>query len=150
MNVMTTGAERIQTLPVEGRRLWAGLLLAPSAWLIAEVAGYYMASRSCEVGTPGLPLESFAAPRVAQVVLVGLTLLAAFAGLAVAIGSWRALSAAAAAAHEELSRAGSPAMELGRARFMALAGVLVSVLFAGGLVLFGISAFLVNACSQAR
>src|SRR6185437_2631536 len=149
MDAMTTGAEQIQPLPVEGRRLWAGLLLAPSAWLVAEVAGYYMASRSCEVGAPGLPLEGFAAPRVAQVVLVGLTLLAALAGLALAIGSWRALSVALAK-HAELNRAGSAAAVLGRARFMALAGVLVSVLFAGGLLLFGISAFLVNACSQAR
>ena len=140
-NAATTHAERVEQLPVASRRLWAGLLLAPGAWLFAEVVGYYMASRSCELGRPGLPLESFAAPRVAQVVLVVLMLVASLSGLALAAGSWRALSA---------RREARPAPEIGRARFMALAGVLVSVLFTGGLVLFGISAFVVNACSQAR
>lgn len=140
-NAVTTHAERVGRLPVASRRLWAGLLLAPGAWLIAEIVGYYMASRSCEPGTPGLPLESFAATRVAHVVLVVLMLVASLTGLVLATGSWRAL----AGRREE-----RPAPEIGRARFMALAGVLVSVLFTGGLVLFGISAFVVNACSQAR
>lgn len=142
MDATTSSDERARPVLVEGRRLWAGLLLAPAAWLVAEVAGYYMASRSCEPGAPGLPLESFAAPRVAQVVLVLLTLAAAIVGLVLAVGSWRSLAAQGEA------HGGPP--EIGRARFMALAGVLVSVLFAGGLLLFGISAFLVNACSQAR
>ena len=142
MDATTSSDERAQPVLVEGRRLWAGLLLAPAARVVAEVAGYYMASRSCEPGAPGLPLESFAAPRVAQVVLVLLMLAAAIVGLVLAAGSWRSL-----AAQGEMH--GAPP-EFGRARFMALAGVLVSVLFAGGLLLFGISAFLVNACSQAR
>ena len=141
-NAVTTHAERVDRLPVAGRRLWAGLLLAPAAWLVAEIAGYYMASRGCELGRPGLPLEGFAAPRVAHVVLVVLMLVASLTGLALAAGSWRALSGGR-------GDADAPP-ELGRARFMALAGVLVSVLFTGGLVLFGISAFVVNACSQAR
>lgn len=145
-----THAERVERLPVESRRLWAGLLLAPGAWLVAEMAGYYMASRSCELGAPGLPLGSFAAPRVAHVVLVMLMLVAAVTGLTLAVGSWRALYGGRAP-HEEREREDRTAPpELGRARFMALAGVLVSVLFTGGLVLFGISAFVVNACSQAR
>jgi hypothetical protein len=142
INAAATHAERVEQLPVASRRLWAGLLLAPGAWLFAEVVGYYMASRSCELGRPGLPLESFAATRVAHVVLVVLMLAASLTGLALATGSWRALS------NERDARAAPP--EIGRARFMALAGVLVSVLFTGGLVLFGISAFVVNACSQAR
>jgi hypothetical protein len=140
-NAVTTHAERVEQLPVASRRLWAGLLLAPGAWLFAEIVGYYMASRSCEPGRPGLPLEGFSEPRVAHVVLVVLMLVASLSGLALATGSWRALSA---------RREARPAPEIGRARFMALAGVLVSVLFTGGLVLFGISAFVVNACSQAR
>jgi hypothetical protein len=45
---MTTHSERIDRLPVETRRLWAGLITAPAAWVVAELAGYYMASRSRE------------------------------------------------------------------------------------------------------
>jgi hypothetical protein len=146
---VTTHSERIERLPVGGRRLWAGLLTAPSAWLVAEMVGYYMASRSCETPS-GLPLEGFAAPRAAQLVLVALMLAAALAGLGFAMGSWRALSTAGNPHEERGGEHRNAGPELGRARFMALAGVLVSVLFAGGVALFGVSAVVVNACSQAR
>jgi hypothetical protein len=74
----------------------------------------------------------------------------AFIGFGCAVASWRALGTARdpRTGRERGDRDASP--ELGRARFMALAGVLVSVLFAGGVALFGVSAVLVNACSQAR
>jgi hypothetical protein len=83
-------------------------------------------------------------------------LIAALVGLGLAVGSWRALGpkrvprGAREEREERERREGNSPPELGRARFMALAGVLVSGLFASGLVLFGVSAFLVNACSQAR
>lgn len=122
------------------RRLWAGVLAAPSAWVLMEMIGYYLAARSCEPGTSGVPLAGPANARITQVVLDLVAIAVASAGLAVSIASWRALPQPSPE-----SRA-----EVGRARFMAFVGVLASVLFLGGIVLFGISPLLVDVCNQAR
>lgn len=128
-------------LPVGHKRLWIGVLLAPAAWLLLEVVGYWFAARSCELSVGGVPMAGTAHPAVTHSVLSLAALVAAGAGLAVALGNWRAVRP-----HTE--REGAPSW--GRARFMSYGGVLLSVLFGGGIVLFGLPAFLVNACSQAR
>ncbi len=136
-----THEARLQDLPVGLTRLWAGVLAAPIAWVLMEMVGYYLAARSCEPGTGGVPLLGTAAPRVTQVVLDVVALAAAVFGLVLSIGSRRALQ-------PQPPRDSTP--EQGRAHFMALVGVFTSALFIGGIVLFGIPPFLVNACSQAR
>lgn len=137
----TTHEDRVQALPVGSRRLWFGVLAAPSAWLLMEMVGYYLASRSCEPALGGVPLAGTPHPSATQVVLDLIALAASIAGLVVSLGSWRAL-------HPKPNR-GSTA-EGGRAHFLAFVGVLASALFIGGIVLFGLPPFLVNACSQAR
>ena len=128
-------------LPVGLKRLWFGVLAAPTAWLLMEVVGYYLAARSCEPGIGGVPLAGTAHPSVTQVVLDLVALVAAIAGLLVSLESWRAL-------HPKPDAESSA--EWGRAHFLAFVGVLASALFIGGIVLFGLPPFLVNACSQAR
>jgi hypothetical protein len=137
----TAHEDTLQQPTVGGKRLWIGVLTAPSAWVLMEFVGYYLAARSCEPELSGVPFLGTANPRVTQVVLDVVALVAGLVGLSVACGSWRTLRSAPA-------RRSSP--ELGRAQFLAFVGVLTSALFLGGLVLFGLPPFLVNACSQAR
>ena len=139
-NVPGTHEARIERLPVSVKRLWVGVLAAPAAWLVMEMVGYYLAARSCEPGTGGVPLLGTAHPRVTQVIMDGGAVIIALIGLTTAIQCWRALP--------QPGRDATP--ELGRARFMALVGVLTSVLFLGGILMFGLPPFFVNACSQAR
>ncbi len=132
--------ERIRKLPVSSKRLWVGVLAAPAGWLLLELVGYYLAARSCEPGASGIPLGGTSNARVTQVAIAIVAIVIALIGLVTAIGNWRALP----------QPGREPPAELGRAQFMAFVGVLTSVLFLGGIVLFGIPPFLVNACSQAR
>ncbi|HXT14363.1 MAG TPA: hypothetical protein VN706_01955 [Gemmatimonadaceae bacterium] len=136
----TTHEEGVRQLPVGLKRLWVGVLAAPCAWVLMEIVGYYLAARSCEPGTAGVPLLGTANPRVTQVIIAVVAIVVSLIGLVTAIGSWRALP----------QPGREPPSELGRAQFMAFVGVLTSVLFLGGIVMFGIPPFFVNACSQAR
>jgi hypothetical protein len=136
-----THEERIQQLPVGLKRLWLGVLAAPCAWLVLELVGYYLAARSCEPGKSGVPMGGTAHPSLTQVILAIIALAISAFGLIVSVGSWRAL-------HPKPDRGTTP--EWGRAHFLAYVGVLASVLFMWGIVMFGLPPFLVNACSQAR
>ena len=138
---MTTHADRVAQIPVSSRRLWAGMLVAPTAWVLTEAVGYYLAARSCEPGTPGVPLEGTAHPAATQGLLALAALIVSAAGLATAFANWVVLRTSGA-------YNGSPEWE--RARFMAFGGILLSVVFLAGIVFFGLPAFLVSACSQAR
>lgn len=135
--------------PVSAGRLWFGLLGAPAAWFVTEFLGYLLAARSCEAGRNGINAYGVGNPPVVVGVLALLMLAVAVAAAWVAGGTLRRLGArpgAAAAGRLE----GDRAAEWGRARFMALAGVLTGVLFALGIVLIGLPPFLVRACSEAR
>jgi hypothetical protein len=122
------------------RRLWIGILAAPIAWVSLELIGYYFAARSCEPGGGGIPMLGTGHPRATHAALSVIAAIIALLGLMTAAMNLRSLM-----------REPKPAStEWGRARFMALVGVLTSALFLGGIILFGIPAFLVNACSQAR
>ena len=134
----TTHTERVDALPVGLTRLWLGMLLAPGVWLLMEVVGYYLSSRSCYPGIEGVPLAGTAHPAVTQAILMAVGVIVGIIGLVISLGSWRAVQPSA-------SRGDSP--EWGRAHFMSFGGVLVSALFTLGIVLFGIPAFVLNACS---
>lgn len=121
------------------RRLWVGVLAAPTVWVLAELVGYYLAARSCEGVTGGVPLMGTNAPALSHLVLQLLAAVAAAVGLWIALGSWR-----------RSSRDDERSAAAGRAHFMAFAGVVVSCLFLFGIVLFGFAGTVVRACSQAR
>lgn len=129
----------LDRLPVRTARLWVGMLLAPVSWLVMELFGYYLAARSCEPAH-GIPMSGTAYPQTVQALLGLVFVVASVIGLLTALGNWRALR----------QSGGAEPPEYGRARFMAFGGVLVSALFLLGIVLFGLPALIVNACSQAR
>lgn len=138
------GVALAHTAPRRGGRLWVGMLMAPAAWVVAGLAGYLLVSRSCEPGSNGLGLSGFREPATVLVYVAGVMLLLSIAGLLAAESSRRA----GAAVHLEGESAHRHAG--GMTRFLAVAGIFTSALMVGGIVLFGVPAFLLQACVQAH
>lgn len=149
MSARAARARVAADLPVPPRRLWFGLLGAPAAWLVTEFLGYVLAARSCEAGRNGI--NAYGVGRPALVVGVLALIMFAVAAIAawVATGSLRQLGAWPGGLTAD-GRNGARSAAWGRARFMALAGVLAGALFALGIVLIALPPFLVRACSEAR
>lgn len=117
-------------------RLWIGVLAAPLAWVAAEGVGYVTSARLCEAPVGILPSGNPA--RVANVIICGICLLVALAGLCVAIDNYRQMR----------SRAAN--VPFGRAEFLSVGGVFASVVFASAIILFAIPALVVNVCNHVR
>jgi hypothetical protein len=138
---MISNAVRERLTRAERTRLWLGLLLAPTAWLLAEAIGYLISARSCTPGQAGIPIYGPHRPTTVEVVLVAVLAAAAAAGL------WFAIRSGGTEADHGSNDDPPPR---GRARFMAQAGVLVSGLLLVGIVFFGLPPLLVNGCNAAR
>ncbi len=133
---MTTLSHREQ-LPVPSARLWAGVVLAPVAWSVAELLGYVLVARACDRGTRSMMAH---AGVTQDIVAIGLGIIAVV-GLVIAVGNWRRVRDASTAG-EQTAR--------GRAHFMALGGVVASALFVLGIVLFALPPLFLNTCDQVR
>ena len=143
---------------IGNRRLAIGIALAPLAWVVAELVGYVIASRSCEPPTNGLHAYGVTYP-VATLVIIDVVLaLVSLVGLYTAYSSVQALSDDHPPGDRKVQQeSGSLVVprDMGadptftRSRFMAMTGVLASSLFTLGIVLFGIAPFLLNVCRQA-
>ncbi|MGH7523696.1 MAG: hypothetical protein ACREK8_05270 [Gemmatimonadales bacterium] len=125
-------------------RLWFGLTAAPAAWSIAEVAGYALAGRHCALDQPSVAMGSLA-------VLIATMVLGA-AGWAAAVTNVRDVRRASRSTRE--TPANHPAVEsttpIGRARFMAVSGLLASSLFLAGIALFVLATLTVRVCERVR
>ena len=126
-----------EQLPVANARLWAGVVLAPVAWSVAELLGYVLVARECDSGTRSMMAN---AGLTQDVVAIGLGIIAVI-GLVIAVGNWRRV--------REPSAPNEPPA-WGRAHFMALGGVIASALFVLGIVFFALPPLFLNACSQVR
>jgi hypothetical protein len=121
----------------ESLLLWFGILAGPLAWTtqvivapdLAEVLCYSGAEASGRGQIYGLEVQVFI------VALTALLTLVCLAGLGVSLRCWRVLRAA-----EDLTTAG-------RATWMALAGILVSALFALATIIGFIPVFLLETCT---
>lgn len=121
--------------------LWFGLFGAPLVWSLQILIGYAFDSHGCFPHRRPLATPVFSWLWTLQLV-VGLVCLAiALAAAVVAWRAWQSTYDERGGDHERLLEVGE-----GRTRFMAFAGVLVSVLFALGVVLNLIPMFLVPAC----
>jgi hypothetical protein len=139
----TDPAGRHTEPPVRLSRLWFGLAAAPVAWMVAELVGYVLAARDCGRWRTGL--AAYAVPN-APVVVVAISLaMAALAagGLAVALLNLRVIGDASPS--DERAQ-----LEWARARFMSLAGIIMSVLLLLNIVFFALPPFFLNACSEVR
>jgi hypothetical protein len=127
--------------PPSASRLWAGLLLAPLAWMANGSLGWYISARACSDGNPAWgPLSSGGVH-----LLVGLLGVVAFvvsvAGASISARSWRQFSA---------DRHVTSVQALDSGEYMAVAGLFVSWIFAAGIVLFTLPAALVGLCVFSR
>lgn len=145
-------------LPVSEGRLWAGMLVAPTSWALAELIGYPIVARSCEAGMNGYGVRGLTAPlAVAVAIDVLFAVIAAFA-VFTARGNKRVL-AAHRTPNDSGARAESGAVSPGaigddpdysRAKFMAGGGVIVSAVFLAGIVFFAAAPFFLDVCKQTR
>lgn len=126
--------------PVDRTRLWLGVLLAPGAWLVVEGVGYVVAARLCALDVLGSDSSHPAAPSYVQIIICAIGFAASLVGLWISVRNLRG----SAFADDGVTPA------RGRARFMAMVGVLISVLFAGSIVLYALPAFVLDACHRAR
>lgn len=138
-------------------RLLLGIALAPLAWVLAELVGYVIASRSCEPPTNGLRAYGVAHPAIALVVIdVALAVVGLF-GLFTAYTSVRALrdDHPPGDFRVEQESGAVPPRDKGadptftRSRFLAMTGVLASSLFTLGIILFGIAPLFLDLCNAA-
>ncbi|MCW5978496.1 MAG: hypothetical protein KIT09_10480 [Bryobacteraceae bacterium] len=106
--------------------LWAGLLLGPIAWLAHQASSYLLVYWSCGTGH-----------RFAFHIVSVLMLAAAGAGAWLALGAWRGTGK---------GWADDGGGRSDRGRFMAVAGMMASGLFALAIVAQWIPTFLVDPC----
>jgi hypothetical protein len=116
--------DRWSTLP-EIRSLWAGVLVAPVAWALHLLIAYALSNTAC--ATPG------------TWVLAAVTGGAFAASLGGGYVAWRMRSSLP---HEPEEASDS----LGRARFMANGGLILSALFAGAIAAQAIPLALLRPC----
>ncbi len=120
--------------------LWFGLFGAPAAWTVMFMVSYAMSAHSCYPHDTPLSTPTFGGLRgLIGAVTMGAIIVAAAAG-AVALASWRATN-------NDLGVEGARTRHEARARWMALAGILVSILFLFLIALSGVPVLLVPPCS---
>jgi hypothetical protein len=134
-------AAATSTVDPSARRLAAGLLAAPAAWTMNELLGWFISAQACADGGPAWGPLGPAGVRAA-IGIVGVAALTVAAGGAVAAArQWRRLSADPRLASVQA---------FDSREFLAVAGVIVSGAFAGGIVLFTLPAVLVGVCVFSR
>jgi len=142
---------------VGNTRLLVGIGLAPLAWVLAEIVGYVLASRSCEPPTNGLRAYGVGHPGLALVSIDVVLVLVGLFGLFTAYSSTQALSDDHPPGDYRVEQESGalPPRDKGadptftRSRFVAMTGVLASSLFTLGILLFGLAPFLLDVCNSA-
>ena len=123
--------------------LWIGFLTGPTVWSLHLVLSEIIVSAGCSTGQSGWDSFSLFGTAGWRVVLLletaVLALIVIAAGL-VAIRTWRTTRIGTEATGEVGGAAG-------RSGWMALAGVLISSLFLGGIVLAGLPIFWLSGCA---
>ncbi len=129
-------------LPVSVGRLWFGIVAAPAAWALAELAGYVLVARGCASRHAGGARYATPPALTAFLGLAILCLLLAIAGLLVARANWRRLDRSSAPSGAAETTA------MGRARFLARSGTIAGALFVLGLLLMVILPPLLQPCNE--
>ena len=131
-------SEQTVTSTAESRRsigLWFGVLAGPAAWSLQILVGYSAEEIACSAGSQTETLVGVSIEAFILVLHIALTAVTVLAGL-VSYRCWRAT------AHGDSSTGG-------RARWMALAGMMVSVLFAIVIVSGFLPTLFLDSCDPA-
>lgn len=122
--------------------LWFGLFGAPAAWALQSIADYALVSHFCMPNDVPLAQPTFGGVRVIALVVSVLCIVTAVAALFTAIHAWQATRHGHGGEHRHVAEVGE-----GRARFMALAGILVSGIFIYGVVMNALPLVTLPICS---
>jgi hypothetical protein len=115
-------APRRDVVPIG--KLWFGIFAAPVAWALQTIVDYGLVSHYCYPGRAPVRSPTFSALRPTGLAVSAIVIVIVLAALATSMRSWNATRHGHDAEHHELLEIGE-----GRARFMAFAGVLLSVVF---------------------
>ena len=123
--------------------LWFGLFGAPFFWSVQLIATYAVDAHTCF--PQRVPLVTSSSPSAWNVVaiVISVALIGSVAALFTSIANWRATRTEKSGAHAALLDGGD-----GRTRFMSYAGIMLSALFTGGVVLSALALFLTPVCWQ--
>ena len=121
--------------------LWFGFFGAPLAWSVQELVNTPVVAHACYPRTEPLRSPLFPGASAFAVAVSVVTALAALAALLTALRTWRTVRRGHE--HEE-----SALLEVGegRTRFMALAGILLGVVFLLGIVMHTIPILMLPPC----
>jgi hypothetical protein len=122
-----------------------GLLGAAAAWILQTEIGETLAAQACFPHRTALAAPQWSWLMSALDVMSIVALLIGAAGVWVAWRGWRMTRAARPDSAPPVSDTGA-----GRTRFLALAGLMLSLLFLVGLVATGLAVLLVSPCSAWR
>ena len=118
-----------------------GACAAPIFWLGQMMLGYWVSAVTCYGGDHPTTVTSGSALRSALVVFDTVAILAALAGGIVSYVCWHLVRNEKEGGHNTVSSVGS-----GRARFMALWGILSSLWFLGAIIFSTIASLTVPLC----
>jgi len=126
---------------VTSRRLWFGFAGAAAAWTLAGILNALLAWQSCMGGEAGSFIFTETGIRVVLgIITFGLLAMAIAAGL-ISYRNWRVLSDKTDIVEAE---------GRGRAEFMALFGMVVSVSLGVGIFWFALPIYIIHMCVRAR
>jgi len=140
-------SDRLNPYPRRGGALMMlfGLLGAAAAWGLQTEVGETLAAQACYPHRRALPAPQWSWLMPALNAMSIVALLVGIAGVWVAWRSWRIARGA-----RPDSAASVSDTTAGRTRFLAMAGLILSVLFLVGLVTAGLAVLLVSPCSAWR
>lgn len=122
-----------------GKQAWFSIAGAPVAWFAQELLGWLVASQSCAQPDREAILSP-AAVRAVEIAIAAVALTVALLALRAGVAAWRhAGDAHLRAVHAQ-----------DRPTFLAAAGIIVSIVFAVGIVWAGLSTALLPVCEAVR
>ena len=123
-------------------RLWFGLFGGPAAWSVQTIVAYALNAHACFPRDVPLANPTFDPVRVVTAAAMIALLMISLASLWVAYHAWRHTRNGGLGEHREVLEVGE-----GRTRFMAFAGVLLSSIFAFGILMNAIPIVALPACT---
>jgi hypothetical protein len=134
-------APRARVVPL--RNLWFGIFGAPVAWALQTIVDYGLMSHFCYPNDAPVSTPTFHAVRGVSVVVSAVMLLVVLLALVTSYRSWMATRHGYEKEHHELLEVGE-----GRARFMAFAGLLLSVVFLFAVVMNALPLVTRTVCAE--